>query len=64
MWRDHFKSLFNSVQDVTIKPGVLSYMQNSLDGENVTWNKVSSLSTERSFLLPLIKMKFLWGIRH
>ena len=35
MWRDHSKSLFNSVQDVTDKPGVLSYIQNDMGNENI-----------------------------
>ena len=48
MWRDHFKSLFNSVQDVTDKPGVLSYIQNDMGDENirVTVNDISTSINE------------------
>ena len=48
MWRDHFKSLFNSVQDVTNKPGVLSYIQNDMGDENicVTVNDISASINE------------------
>ena len=48
MWRDHFKSLFNSVQDVTDKPGVLSYIQNDMGDENicVTVNDISASINE------------------
>ena len=48
MWRDHFKSLFNSVQDVTDKPGVLSYIQNDIGDENicVTVNDISASINE------------------
>ena len=35
MWHDHYKSLFNSVQDVNGKPGVLSYIQINMNHENV-----------------------------
>ena len=48
MWRDHFKSLYNSVQDVTDKPGVLSYIQNDMGDENicVTVNAISASINE------------------
>ena len=48
MWRDHFKSLFNSVQDVTNKPGVLPYIQNEMGDENicVTVNDISASINE------------------
>ena len=48
MWRDHFKSLFNYVQDVTDKPGVLSYIQNDMGDENicVTVNDISASINE------------------
>ena len=48
MSRDHFKSFFNSVQDVTDKPGVLSYIQNDMGDENVcvTVNDISDSINE------------------
>ena len=48
MWREHFKSLFNSVQDVTDKPGVLSYIQNDMGDGNicVTVNDISASINE------------------
>ena len=48
MWRYHLKSLFNSFQDVTDKPGVLSYIQNDMDDENicVTVNDISASINE------------------
>ena len=48
MWRDHFKSMFNFVQDVTDKPGVLSYIQNDMGDENicVTVNDISASINE------------------
>ena len=46
MSRDHFKSVFNSVQDVTDKPGVLSYIQNDMGDENITVNDISASINE------------------
>ena len=43
MWHGHYKSLFNSVQDVNDNPGVLSYIQNNMNHENVNV-KVSDIS--------------------
>ena len=43
MWHDHYKSLFNSVQDVNDKPGVLAYIQNNMNHENFNV-KVSDIS--------------------
>ena len=43
MWHDHYKSLFNSVQDVNDNPGVLSYIQNNMNHENFNV-KVSDIS--------------------
>ena len=43
MWHDHYQSLFNSVQDVNDKPGVLSYIQNNMNHENFNV-KVSDIS--------------------
>ena len=60
MWRDHFKSLFISVQDVTAKPGVLSYIQNDMGDEDicVTVSDISASINE----LPNDKSPEIYGL--
>ena len=70
MWRDHFKLLFNYVQDVTDRPGVLSYIQTDTPSEflpdsNTVYTSGVTRIFSQSHPLPLInKHKHPFGLKN